>query len=321
MSNNYNNNYGNNGFKKPYTPPVQITTSQAISTFLAKEQQSHVSAFLGKALGTKKELGMANLMSVISNNTKLADCDPESVAAAIVIPTMYGLSISNGDVSVIPYGNSAQVQVQINGIIQLALRSGEYKILGATKVFEGDNKRTVKERISIPDDFVFTSSTSLDNPNKAPIGYYAYFKLSNGFEQEVYMSIKELEDHAEKYSKSWDKVKKVYKMADNDKMFKKTVLKRLITKFGPRNFEIQKVIEADENVYDEQSKAKMIEEKVELKQVQEMFNLIKVKHPELDTTDKRAEFVYGIIGREIEDWKELTKTEYKKVLGVLSKNN
>ena len=83
------------------------------------------------------------------------------------------------------------------------------------------------------------------------VGYVAYFQLLNGFEKSLFMTTEELEKHAQKYSKNYAKYKTGL-WADNfDSMAKKTVLKLLISKFGPLNTQLEDAIQKDQTADDE----------------------------------------------------------------------
>lgn len=82
------------------------------------------------------------------------------------------------------------------------------------------------------------------------VGYMAYFKLLNGFEKSLYMSVQELNNHGKKYSQTFKKGYGVWN--DNfDAMAIKTVIKLLLNKYAPLSIDMQKAIEYDQKVDDE----------------------------------------------------------------------
>ena len=62
------------------------------------------------------------------------------------------------------------------------------------------------------------------------------------------MTVEELNAHAKKYSKNFAKYGSGLWSDDFDSMAKKTVLKLLISKFGPLNTQLQKAIAEDQTV-------------------------------------------------------------------------
>lgn len=87
------------------------------------------------------------------------------------------------------------------------------------------------------------------------VGYVAYMRLINGFEKTLYMTVAELEAHAEKYSQSYAYDKRSGKKSSPwsthfDAMARKTVLKRLLNNWGELSTELADVIQADQSVVD-----------------------------------------------------------------------
>ena len=79
-------------------------------------------------------------------------------------------------------------------------------------------------------------------------GFVAYFRLLNGFEKSLYMTAEELEAHAKKYSKNYAKYGTGLWKDSFDDMAKKTVLKLLLSKFGPLNTQLERAIKEDQTV-------------------------------------------------------------------------
>jgi recombination protein RecT len=77
------------------------------------------------------------------------------------------------------------------------------------------------------------------------VGYAAYFRLLNGFEKTLYMSVEELNQHGLKYSQTFKKGFGLWK-DDFDAMASKTVLKQLLTKYAPLSVEMQKAVISDQ---------------------------------------------------------------------------
>lgn len=154
---------------------------------------------------------------------------------------------------IIPYKNNksggyeAQFQMGYKGFIQLAQRSGQFKRINATDVREGEllgvNRLSGELNIEWVED-------EKERNAKPVVGYIGYFKLLNGFEKELYMTVEELQSHGKKYSQSF---KRGYGLwADEfDTMAKKTVLKLLISKYGALTTNLQEAILADQSAVGE----------------------------------------------------------------------
>ena len=199
----------------------------------------------------KKEIFKTSLLNVVNSNSLFEKVNPLSIIQSALVATTLDLPINSslGYAYIIPYGVNAQFQLGYKGLIQLAQRTGQYQTISASEVKEG-------QIISFdPLKGIEFDWTKTDGE---VIGYVAYFKLVNGFEKYLYMSIKELETHGAKYSKSYnskDKYTKEYNgiwRTNFDAMAKKTVLKQLISKFGIMSVEMQDAVVKDQQIIDKE---------------------------------------------------------------------
>jgi recombination protein RecT len=209
------------------------------------------------------------LMSVINANPVLQECKPETVLTAAITAASMDLPINPnlGFAYIIPYNNNkkieekyidgkgkervrtkwlttveAQFQMGYKGFIQLAQRSGHYKTINATDVREGE---IVKED-RLTGEFEFKWIDDEKEREKLPVlGYVAYFRLNTGFEKTLFMSQEKLMKHGKKYSKSFAKGYGLWN-DEFDFMARKTVLKLLISKYGPMSTAMQEAILADQ---------------------------------------------------------------------------
>jgi recombination protein RecT len=188
-----------------------------------------------------------SLLSVINNNSLLAECKPETVLQAAMTAASMDLPLNQnlGFAYMIPYKNKgvyeAQFQMGWKGFVQLAQRSGLYKTIAATPVFEGQLLTNDPLR-GITFDW-----TVVPKAGAKPIGYAAYFELLNGFEKTMYMTLAEVTAHAKQYSQSYKSGFGPWK--DNfEAMAEKTVLKLLLSKFGPLSTELQQAIVSDQGI-------------------------------------------------------------------------
>jgi recombination protein RecT len=90
------------------------------------------------------------------------------------------------------------------------------------------------------------------------IGYFSYFKLSNGFSSTLYMSMDQIIAHGKRYSQSF---KRGYgPWTDNfDAMALKTVSKLNISKNGPLSVDMQKAVTVDQAVIHDDDKIDYID--------------------------------------------------------------
>lgn len=207
--------------------------------------------YLTTVLAEKKASFVNNITALVSNNAALQVCRPDTLMFASLKATALDLPLDQnlGFAYVLPYKDnktgvtSAQFQMGYKGFVQLALRSGQFKTLNATEVREGE---------LVGKDFVTGELTFKEAENRESlpvIGYVGYFKLLNGFEKYLYMTMAEMKAHALRFSQTY---KKGYGLwADKemfDSMAKKTVIKLLISKYAPLSVEMRDAIKADQAV-------------------------------------------------------------------------
>ena len=184
-------------------------------------------------------------MTAISNNAKLAESTPQSFVGALMNAAQLGLEPNTplGQAYLIPFKNKGvmetQFQIGYKGLIDLAHRSGEFKMIYAKEVYEND-------------DFTFEfgldpkleHKPSTDEDRGEVIYYYAVYTLVNGgFGFEV-MSKKDVEAHGKRYSQSYSSGFSPWK-TNFDEMAKKTVIKKLL-KYAPIKTEFVKQTTTDE---------------------------------------------------------------------------
>lgn len=182
---------------------------------------------------------VAEISTVVSQNPALQKCEAASILSAGLTAQTLNLPLAPtlGFAYIVPYGNKAQFQAGYKALIQLAQRSGQFERLGVRPVHEGE----YIGQDEFGDD-IFKFSHEFDN-NKV-VGYYAYFKLLNGFKKTLYWTVEECEKHGRKFSKSYDNLWK----SSFDTMAQKTALKLLLNRYAPLSIEMQKVMQADQAV-------------------------------------------------------------------------
>lgn len=184
----------------------------------------------------------ANLAVMVNNSSTLAKCEPTSIISAAVVSASLNLPLDPnlGFAAIVPFGDKASFQIMYKGLIQLAMRSGQYKTIGVTEICEGEyisGNPLTGEYI-----FDFEGRTS-----DKIVGFAAYFSLVNGFEKTIYWPVQQVEAHGKRFSQTYKKGYGLWK-EDFISMGKKTVLKNLISKWGVLSIEMQKAVKFDQAV-------------------------------------------------------------------------
>ena len=199
-------------------------------------------------LGKNAPAFMSSAITIYNSNKQLQECDTRSILGALGLAATLNLSITPtlGQAYIVPFKGKAQFQIGFKGLIQLAHRTERFERLHAGKICEGEIKS-------------FNPLTGEpergDKISDTVVGYIAYMKLVNGFEKYLYMTLAEIEAHAEKYSQSYSYDKRSGKKSSPwstnfDAMASKTVLKKLLGTWGRLSIEMVNAIQGDQSVVD-----------------------------------------------------------------------
>ena len=239
------------------------TTNQAP---LAKQQQS-VNTIMNtildgegmrkrfnELLGERTPQFLSSIVSMVNADVNLQKAfyeAPMTVIQSALKAATFDLPIepSLGYAYIVPFSNSKKMAdgswekrteanfiIGYRGMIQLCLRTGAYsRIPDAVDVREGELVRYDR----LTGDAEFNWIEDEDEREKLPIiGYAGYFRLKNGAEKTIYMTVKQIEAHEKKnrkgqyQSKGW--------RDDFDSMARKTVIRRLCGKYGLMSIDYQK---------------------------------------------------------------------------------
>lgn len=232
--------------------------------------------YLLQVLGAKKQEFVNNVTALVANDTALQECEPLSIMYSAIKATALDLPLDKnlGFAYVIPYDNKkkgvkeAQFQMGYKGFVQLAIRSGQFKTINVTEVRKGE----------IIDTDLLTGEVKLQRlPNRetlSVVGYIAYFRLTNGFEKTLFMSVDDMNLHAMQYSQTYKSSNKYVKenskwTTDFDSMAKKTVLKLLLNRYAPLSVEMRSAITADQAVISEKGE-EYVDNQIEETQTEEI---------------------------------------------------
>lgn len=189
------------------------------------------------------------LVQVVDGNEQLQNAEPQSIFNAGIASAILGLPIEKnlGFSYIVPYKDKAQFQIGYKGFIQLALRTGQYKLINSTAIKEGEIK--LKNRLTGEIEFNFIEDDDLRDTLKT-IGYASYIEFNNGFRNTLYMSMKQVQKHAAEYSAAYKYDLKYGKNSsvwsvNFDAMALKTVLKLNLAKFGALSVDFEKALQLD----------------------------------------------------------------------------
>lgn len=215
---------------------------------------------LKRMLGASSATFAASILDLFTGDNMLGLCNPVAVvqeamkAAALNLPITKAL----GFAYIVPFKRNYKdangvwqheyqptFMIGYRGLIQLALRTGQYKTIHADVVYEGEN--VTYSKVSGKVDISGTPTSD------KVIGYFAYFQLINGFEKYIYWDRARVDAHGKKFSKSYGNGPW---QAFPDAMGIKTVVRQLIGKWGIMSAEMMNAIAEDQDERTEEEVAK-----------------------------------------------------------------
>ena len=224
------------------------TTEKKPITIQSLMHRTDVVQKFEQMLGKKAQGFITSVLQITASNILLAKADPMSIYNSAAMAATLDLPLNNnlGFAYIVPYNQKqpdgswkqvAQFQLGYKGFIQLAQRSGQFKTISAAPLYEG---QLIESNPLTGFVFDFTKKTS-----EQIIGFAGYFALINGFEKTLYMTVDEMTSHGLKFSKTF---KNGLWQSDFVGMGSKTVIKLLLSKFGPMSIEMQTAVTIDQAV-------------------------------------------------------------------------
>lgn len=256
--------------KKQLTP-----AQQAVMSFTNSVNGNYVQNQLKQVLGNNSGTFATSLVEIFTNDTQLQKCDQKKVVQEAIKAATLKLPLNKqlGYAYIVVYNNwdkAARKAVPTptlilgwKGLLQLALRSGQYRNINADVVYEGELKG--KDKLSGVIDL------SGDKISEKVEGYFAHFETINGFRKTLFMSLSDMANYALKYSPTFKRntkdnplptvdalcdmandqaingpTGKVGWEGDFNSMAIKTVLRRLLGKYGYLSIEMMNAMSEDE---------------------------------------------------------------------------
>lgn len=199
-------------------------------------------------LGKRAPQFVSSLAALINSTPQVLTIfqnNPVAIIQSALKAAAYDLPIepSLGYAYILPFGQTATFVLGYKGMVQLALRTGLYMRLNAVDVREGE--LISYDRLTEDIEFRWEA----DNAKRAKIpviGYAAFYRLKNGMEKTLFMTKAEIDAHelANRKGRSQNPVWRNH----YDEMAKKTVLRRLLSKWGIMSINYLDASPADQEV-------------------------------------------------------------------------
>ncbi len=237
--------------------------SDIILAFNKVVEGNYVQNQLAKVLGGNAGSFTSSMIEIFSQDSTLHECDPKAVVREAMRAASLHLPLSK------PLGRAYVVPFKIKGVptptfiigwrglVDLAVRTGQYETINAVVVHKGE-LRGVDKLSGFIDINGVPESTDIE-------GYIGYFRLTSGFTKMIYMTAEEMAHFAKtypptvKFSKSTEedlvklaneqsrngvKSGSVGWFGDYNGMAKKTVIRRVLS-WGPMSIELQQALAND----------------------------------------------------------------------------
>ena len=245
---------------------------QNITAFKKLIDGNYVQTQLKQVLKENAGTFATSLMEVYTNDKQLQTCEPKLVVQEAIKAASLKLPLNKqlGYGYVVVYNNydkttrtkipTPTLVIGYKGYIQLAMRTGQYRNINADVVYEGELRQTDK----------LTGAIDLNGTKTSEkvVGYFAHFELINGFAKTLYMTVEEMANYALKFAPSFrgqnppkvdDLIDTAQAQAQNgpvqgqvgwkgdfNAMAQKTVLRRLLSKYGFLSIEMMNALADDE---------------------------------------------------------------------------
>ena len=229
--------------------PAQQSVNQLMNSMLDGEK---LRGRFNELLGNRSAQFVSSLVSMVNADQNLQQAfyeAPMTVIQAGLKAAAFDLPIDQnlGYAYIVPFKNSKKdangnwtSKMEANfilgwkGMHQLALRTGAYKTINVVDIREGELKSY--NRLTEETEIEFIDDDDL-RETKPIIGYLGYYRLVNGAEKTIYMTIKQIENHEKKFRKG-QYMGKGWR-DDFDSMARKTVYRKLIGKWGVMSIQYQ----------------------------------------------------------------------------------
>lgn len=237
----------------------------AVKNFQAVMNNSYYQSLLQSSLKENKGAFCTSLMEIFSSDEKLLQCQPNDLMAEALKAASLRLPLNKqlGQAYLLPFKIKGVMKptlvIGTKGYLQLAMRTGKYETINADVVYDGEFNHYDKVTGKLD-----LSGAQISN---TPIGYFAYFKKKDGLTKLLYMTLDEVCRYAKQYSPTIkynekvdaEKLKEIaLKQAANgssdgvgwqsnfESMAIKTVLRRLLSKWGELSIESNDITNLDE---------------------------------------------------------------------------
>jgi recombination protein RecT len=211
---------------------------------------------------------ISSVMITVRESKQLQECQPESIYLSALRAATLKLSTdpATGQAYIVPFKGRATLIVGYKGLYDMAVRTGKYRYINVGPIYEGQE---VEENQITGFHSIKGTPTNKDHI----IGWIGAFEMNpergqtTGFGKTFYMTVEEIHEHAEAYSKGYGTPNKDGILVDYKgkptiwhtevhKMERKTVMRLMLRRWGylnPTDAQTLEEIEAEQEPIDVES--------------------------------------------------------------------
>ena len=217
---------------------------------LLERYRNHIDMALSGNRHITPERMIRVALTAMSQNTKLQECNPYTICGAIIQASLLGLEPNStlGECFLVPFWNNkskgydCQLIVGYHGKIKLVANTGQLVGVKAAPIHQHDEFEL--------DDGIepYVRHKYFHVKDRGPvIGYWAGAKLKSGFTSIAYMTVKEVEEHRDKFAKTRNRDGEIFGVwVENfEAMALKTVVHKCL-KYCPKSAQAQTAWDLDE---------------------------------------------------------------------------
>lgn len=208
--------------------------------------QNGIRARINDLLGSRAAQFTGSLVSLVNADENMQQVfreAPMTIIQAGLRAAVYDLPVDPGlgYAYIVPFNNKknhrreAVFIMGYKGMYQLAMRTGVYRKLNVVDIREGELRSFNRLTEDIELEFYANEEQRASKPI---VGWCGFFRLINGMEKYVYMTVPEIKEHEKKHRKG-EYMGKGWR-DDFDAMCAKTVMRRLIGKWGIMSIDYQR---------------------------------------------------------------------------------
>lgn len=210
---------------------TEITPYKHYQEIVSYGRSQEVMETFSRLVGRNAPHYIQSAIIAVQSNDRLMQCTPRSIFRSALRAATLRLTCDPalGHAWLVPYKNKgggleAQFQAGWKGVQHMALRTGKYRYINVSPVYEGEE--VIEDRI--------TGSLKIEggvtNPKKEK-GLIASFALLSGLQKSIYMTNEEMEEHGKRYSKGYNKADGIW-TTNKPAAYHKTILLKLLRTYG-----------------------------------------------------------------------------------------